>query len=332
MGVAVSGAVWFRCAAGPGVGMGHVSRCLALAETFEEVAGITAGFVIPCSSARARAMVRAAGFPCAGRRSRDAQEDADSLARRVSDGDIVVIDDYSLSRDYVRRLKRAADCRVLVVDDLNRWDAGLVDWVLAFPMVASAKQYRHTRAFCGPEYLPLRRAFQTARTSVATEEDACLIALGGHATPALLKWAVAEVSRFYSCVRVARSSSSGRRLPPAAPSSRVELLAALPDLAAEIASCSLCVCTGGLTKYECIGLGKPAVVIDQPGLEHRDTLRLQRSGMLAGVVPAMDSRRLSSVLRSLSSAPRRAAMAAHLREAAFGSGTAGMVEEILGGT
>jgi len=322
-------AAWFRCAAGPGVGLGHVSRCLALAELFEDVAGISASFALSSSSARAMTLIRGAGFACTRRRAPDVRSDADALARRVGDGDLVVIDDYDLSRDYVRRLKRAVDCRVLVVDDLNRWDVRLVDWVLAFSMVASAKKYRRTRAFCGPEYAPLRRAFTAAKTAVAAEDGVCLVALGGRATRGLMDWVVAEASQSYRHVRVARSAASGGRLPAAAPSSRVELLPPLPDLAVEIGHCSLCVCTGGFTKYECIGLERPAVVIDQTDLEHRDTLRLQRAGLLAGVVPAMDSRRLRSVLGSLGSASRRRALAVDMREAAFGSGTAGMVAETL---
>lgn len=326
----MSCAVWVRCAAGRGVGLGHVSRCLALAEAFDDVAGIHADFVIPSSSARARMLIRGAGFSCTGRHARDERDDADSLAGRLGDGDIVVIDDYKLSRAYVRRLKRSIDCHVLVVDDLNRWDVSLVDWVLAFPMVASAKQYRHTRAFSGAQYVPLRRAFRVARSGEFAHGRACLIALGGHSTQALLRWAVADASKFFPCVRVACSSSSVGHLPRSDASFPVEMLPPLPDLAAEIARCSLCVCTGGLTKYECIALEKPAVVIDQPGLEHRDTLRLWRSGLLAGVVPAMDSRGLSSVLRGLSCAPRGDALAASLRKASFGSGTVGMVREILG--
>lgn len=307
-----------------------MSRCVALAEVFEDATGTKAGFVLSSSSPRAMAMVRAADYPCAGRRARDLQADADSLARRLDGGDIVVIDDYGLSRDYVRHLRRAVDCRVLAIDDLNRWDTGLAEWVLAFSMVACDKRYRHTRAFRGPEYAPLRRAFGAARTSVPREEGVCLIALGGLATPRLLDWAVAGVSPLYPHVRITRSASSGGRIPPADPSCRVELLPPLPDLAEEIARCSVCVCTGGFTKYECIGVQTPAVVIDQTDLEHRDTLRLQRSGMLAGVVPAMDSRKLRSVLRSLESEPRRVTLADHLREAAFGSRTADMAAEILG--
>jgi spore coat polysaccharide biosynthesis predicted glycosyltransferase SpsG len=309
-----------------------VSRCLALAELFEDVAGIRAHFVLSASSARATKLVRTAGFPCAGRRTRDEQEDATALARRLRNGDIVVIDDYGLSRDYVRRLKRATACSVLAVDDLNRWDTGLVDWVLAFPMVAATKQYHNTRAFRGPEYLPLRRAFPVVSETAVTDEDVCLIALGGLATPDLLRWAAAEASRFYSHVRVVRSSSSGGQRPPAAPPARVELLPPLPDLATEIARCSACICTGGLTKYECVALEKPAIVIDQPGLEHRDTLRLRRRGLLAGVVPAMDPQRLASALGSLRSTACRTTLAAKLHEAAFGSGAAGMAREILRGT
>jgi len=324
-------AVWFRCAAGPGVGLGHVSRCLALAELFEDVAGIRASFVVSSSSRRALRLIRDAGFPCTARSGRGAQPDADRLARRLGDGDIVVIDDYSVPHDHVRRLKRAVDCRVLAVDDLNRWDVGLVDWALAFSMAASTKKYCHTRAFRGPEFAPLRRAFRTAGTAVAREEDVCLVALGGLATRGLMNWAVAAVSQHYQRVRVARSAASGGPPPPAALSSRVVLLPPLPDLAAEIARCSLCLCTGGFTKYECIGLERPAVVIDQTDLERRDTLGLKRRGLLAGVAPAMDSRRLQSILRGLAPSPPRAALAERLHDAAFGSRTSDMIVEIMRG-
>ena len=321
--------VRFRCATGPGVGLGHVSRCLGLAELFEDAAGVRPGFVVSSSSARAMALIRGAGFSCTKRRGDDLPHDADGLAGPLHDNDIVIIDDYGLTRDYVRRLKRNVACRVLVVDDMTRWNTGLVDWVLALPTGSSSDSYGKTRAFCGPEYLPLRRAFRTARTRVVTDGDVCLIVLGGRATPSLMRWAVEGASRSFSRLRVAFTSSAGKRLPSVQSSCRVELLPPLPDLAAEIARSSACVCTGGLTKYECVALETPAVVIDQPGLEHRDTLRLQRSGMLAGVVPAMDSQKLAAALSDLRSRPLRLALQERLHDAGIGRGVTGMVAEIL---
>jgi len=111
------GTIVIRCDASSRLGMGHVSRCLNIAEVLRDRFGYGVRFCYDADAPGAghgRARIDAAGFPLS---TRDGRDEALWLAQEVRGAAGVVLDCRSdLSREAVERL-RAEDRVILALDD-----------------------------------------------------------------------------------------------------------------------------------------------------------------------------------------------------------------------
>ena len=155
--------VLFRCDGTRETGLGHVSRCLALAEALgeREIESIFCG----AFDARARGLLEEAGVPIepAG----DAVEVSQLARERACTG--IVADSYLFDAVYLEALATArAGASLLVIDDfaaLSEYPAGAI--VLNFTVGAPRLEYRGRGLvrLLGPKYLLVRRALTPLRGS-----------------------------------------------------------------------------------------------------------------------------------------------------------------------
>ena len=100
--------------AGPDVGLGHVSRCVALGRA-AAAEGARVSFLV-AEDAQAAALLRRADAAMLGMAAK--MNDAAALARvREAEADVVVVDSYEASPEFLGSLRRAAG-QVVAVDDL----------------------------------------------------------------------------------------------------------------------------------------------------------------------------------------------------------------------
>jgi UDP-2,4-diacetamido-2,4,6-trideoxy-beta-L-altropyranose hydrolase len=159
MGLAV-----FRADAGPTVGAGHVTRCIALAEAMQ-AAGWKVVFVLGRESANMFLNLTARNFDAVV--LRDGEEtDWRSLRRAIPNGcDTLVVDHYGIDSEYERALSSWAR-HFIVIDDATLrqhecdilLDSGTID----------AKMYRdyvprRTKLLLGPKHALVRRSFLDQR-------------------------------------------------------------------------------------------------------------------------------------------------------------------------
>lgn len=176
-----------RADASVDIGTGHVMRCLALAQAWQDRGGavVFSSARMPKnlekSLLRRRLHVSRQPFPIG------TPEDASAVVNRArSMGvDWVMVDGYQFGAEFEESLKEAG-LRVLFVDDLGCVRRYSADIVLNQNSYADAAMYRSraasTRLLLGPRYALLRREFLVARCArppLASRAQRLLVTIGG---------------------------------------------------------------------------------------------------------------------------------------------------------
>ena len=180
--------LFIRADASPRIGMGHVMRCLALAQAWQEVGG-QATFLMTTETPMLAARLTAEGMDVARLlaaqpgSTQDAQQTA-CLAQQ-NEADWVVVDGYHFDADYQQAIKKA-NLPLLFVDDYGHASHYYADLVLNQNIHADESLYasreQYTRLLLGTRYTLLRREFwpwRSWRHEVPPVARQVLVTLGG---------------------------------------------------------------------------------------------------------------------------------------------------------
>ena len=177
----------FRTDASLTMGTGHVMRCVALAQAWQDAGGRA---VFAMAETTTGIQARLAAESCevrsvscvAGTEQDSAQTIA--LARELA-AEWIVVDGYQFNADYQRALK-AAGFKVLFLDDYGHAAHYSADLVLNQNAYADEKMYdareSYTRLLLGPSYCLLRREFTSWRgwkREIAPIGRKVLVTMGG---------------------------------------------------------------------------------------------------------------------------------------------------------
>ena len=179
--------VIFRADASVAMGTGHVMRCIALAQAWQDQNGecvFAAAESTSASEARLRdekfEFVRITASP--GTPQDAAQLVQLGIARH---GSWIVVDGYQFDVEYQRAVK-AAGLKLLVIDDAAHVGADAADLVLDQNAHADENLYQHgeddTRLLLGSRYALLRREFKVWREwdrEIAPSGRKVLVTIGG---------------------------------------------------------------------------------------------------------------------------------------------------------
>ena len=165
------GNILIRADASVSMGTGHVMRCLALAQAWQDAGGKVV-FAMAESLPSISERLRAEGIPVA-RLNHSAGSDHDARETLELAGsnraDWLVIDGYAFDAEYQRRMKNAG-MRLLVVDDGGDVSHYSADLVLNQNVHSNRAMYEkresYTRLLLGPRYALLRREFGCLRGQV----------------------------------------------------------------------------------------------------------------------------------------------------------------------
>jgi UDP-2,4-diacetamido-2,4,6-trideoxy-beta-L-altropyranose hydrolase len=299
-----SPSVLFRVDAGPGVGLGHLQRCLALAAAFD-AQGWHPAFVIN-DDARAATFVAETAW----RQSTTVPEswtddDARALIAEASrtQASVVVVDSDLESAAYRRRLA-SAGLFVCTIED------GELSDVAAHVLLngdADAERLAYpadgTQLLIGPEYALLPPPYWNGDAPPPrVPPTRVLFTLGGSDPLGLMPALLRESLRLPSSLRI--DAVAGPFAPHgaalanalAAAGSRVSVHESPRGLFPLIAASDLAVTAAGQTLYQLASLGRPAVAIEVAANQRPQLDEFVSRGAVVDAGPVADSALASRVI------------------------------------
>jgi UDP-2,4-diacetamido-2,4,6-trideoxy-beta-L-altropyranose hydrolase len=343
------GTLILRADASVAMGTGHVMRCLALAQAWQDEGGECIFAMAEAPQAVKRRLraekceVVVIGAPPAS------EEDIACLlelgaSHRAS---WVVVDGYQFRVNYQRALK-AAGLRVLVVDDGGRCRDYCADLVLDQGLDSSEDQYRnregYTRLMLGTRYVMLRREFRAWRSwKRATRPIAqrLLITIGGSDPDGLTFRVIEALSKaalpdLATTVLVGGSNPRMMELQRVTNSTPIpfDIVCDPPNVPELMANSDLAVICAGGTLWELLYMGCASLSYSRDEVQGEIVRGLHGLGAVhdLGSVNKFEESGLIAAIRELAiSCRRRQDMAEIGRRIVDGEGACRVLQELLRG-
>ncbi|HMK22226.1 MAG TPA: UDP-2,4-diacetamido-2,4,6-trideoxy-beta-L-altropyranose hydrolase [Terriglobales bacterium] len=326
----------FRTDASVSMGTGHVMRCLALAQAWQDAGGeVVFAMAEATPSIEARLRIERAQvvrLQVAAGSADDAACTLDAAQRHRAGW--VVVDGYQFDSGYASLLQ-SGRLKVLQIDDNGEAGPYSADLVLNQNLHASEGLYRYrapqTRVLLGTRYVLLRRefAFWRKRTfEISGRARRVLLTMGGsdpdNVTEQILRFLLVEPDLELT-VAVGGSNphlASIEKLVEQA-SGPVRVLKDVSNMPALMVWADLAVAGAGTTSWEMCMMGLPAALCVLAPNQENIAAELARAGAAVnlGYVGRNGTRELETVLRQLiDSQSARAKMSARGRELVDGRG------------
>jgi len=260
----------FRVDAGNKIGTGHLMRCLALAQAWQDTGG-RAVFITTCRNESLLERLDAEGF--AVHRLPENNEWGEA-ARIIAgyDADWLVLDGYHFDEAYQRSIKDAG-YKLLAIDDMAHLKHYYADIILNQNLHAEQLSYEcepHTRLLMGTDYVLLRReflAYKGRKPETAETAKKILLTMGG-SDPNNITLKVIQalgqvgVPGIEAIVVIGASNQNADALRAAAGESLVHMQTIrnagnMPELMAEA---DVAVCSAGTTVWELVYSGVPMLL------------------------------------------------------------------------
>ena len=338
-----------RADASIAMGTGHLMRCLALAQAWQDHGGECI-FAMAESTASAEERIRREKFEVVTlAESPGSPQDAAQIVElaRARRAGWVVLDGYQFHVEYQRQLKTAG-VKLLTVDDTGHAGAYASDLVLDQNVHATedfyARRESYTQLLLGPRYALLRREFKPWRSwnrEISPVARKVLVTVGG-SDPDNVTLRVIRALRLIAednleaTVVVGGSNPHGHELEREVQNggNAFRLVKDVPDMPQLMADADVAISAAGITTWEMCFLGLPAVLIDVAENQTPGARQLDRQGIAihAGsseeVTPESIAARLKPLLAS---AKCRAAMSERGRKLVDGLGAERVISAMQGG-
>lgn len=268
-----------RCDATVETGLGHLGRCLGLAEAARH-AGDDVVFVGHWGTAAAPLII-GSGFVFHDAAARTGtREDADDLARIVAqqEADAVLADSYAINSEWLARLASHGVCITLLDDFAPLPDYQYCAGVINVSVRAATLIYpglNPATLALGPAYFQARASVRRLREGNLMRQQKAirrvLIALGGGDR-------IAQTAQLYHAVRRSSPGLEVRALVAHGPQMAASFgmdPADFPEISADLtvhyAWTDACINGGGLVKYECGYLGLRHAILSQTPEQQLET-------------------------------------------------------------
>lgn len=314
------------------IGIGHVMRCLALAQAWQETGG-SAGVALAKVTPGLETRLRSEGLnlhylTCLPGSGEDAQQTIE-LARQTGAA-WVVIDGYHFDVDYQQALKQA-NLRLLVVDDYGHAGHYYADLVLNQNIYAEASLYSrresYTHLLLGTRYALLRREFwpwQGWRREISPVACKVLVTLGGadpnNVTLKIIRaLSQCRMDGLEAVVVVGNSNPHGEALQAAVEQSKraIHLQRNVTDMPQLMTWADVAISSGGNTSWELAFAGLPSLVLVLADNQRKVAEGLDAAGIVInlGDPAALSPANLANALTELANSfERRTTLACRGRE------------------
>jgi len=330
--------ILIRADANGAMGTGHVMRCLALAQAWQDAGG-RAVFAMAETTLAVRARLQSEGFDIASVRGPNAAgSDASQLALLAQErgAEWVVVDGYQFRAAYQCDLKMAG-LKVLFVDDNGHAGRYSADLVLNQNLHATERMYEqrepYTQLLLGTRYCMLRREFKSWRgwnRETPAVGRKVLIAMGGtdpvrFTELAMQALRLVEIEGLETTVVVGGSNPHWVSLKSVASEfdGLFHVSRDVSDMAELMAWADAAVSAAGTTCWEMCLLGVPALLI--PVAENQQAVAQELSNrgcaIHLGNLQDISAEKIASQLEQLLNSPEtRYSLSQRARELVDGNG------------
>jgi len=341
------GTLLIRADAGPEIGAGHVMRCLALAQAWQDRGGrVVFAMAQTTPAIRDRLNDENCEIVRLDAVVGDSQDAAATVSTsREHNPSWIALDGYAFDARYQQQV-RDSDCRLLCVDDLAACDNYHAYIVLNPNLSGSETQYvdrtHGAQLLVGTRYSLLRREFRRWANWTRTIPPVAgkvLITLGG-GTPSDLALCILDaLSQIQSAIEsavfvVGPATEDFDSLNRAAQSlsGKITFVKSATDMAALMTQADVALSAAGSTCWELCCLGLPALLMDVADNQTAEALELDRQGYAkyVGSAATLDPDRLAQELRELlHSEETRRSLSRKGRELVDGRGAERVVSAML---
>lgn len=280
---------------GPRTGLGHLGRCIAIAQSIRQVSGKEAVFI--SNDAGSRAWIRERGFS----------------TRPTFHGrwDLVVMDSYLKTRDEINRIRTGAGVFV-VIDDRGRVPPR-VDWVINTTVNAHEGSYSKASPkglLLGPKYHPLRKEFLSGKRPLRTPSTvrSVLVSLGGTDQGGLLANVIDEIGPILSGGSIHVVLGPYSTTPPVKREGNVVYHRSPKRISGLLSRADLAISAAGQTLFELAFMGIPTLAVEIAPNQHENIKGFAGAGVVRSLGRARDPelrQRLRASFRDLTLNPRK---------------------------
>jgi UDP-2,4-diacetamido-2,4,6-trideoxy-beta-L-altropyranose hydrolase len=341
------GKILIRADATSEIGTGHVMRCLALAQAWQDAGGKAVFLMANCTPSISSRLAAENCEVISISADAGSAEDADltNFHALRCQAEWLVLDGYRFTPSYTKQVW--SDQRnLLLIDDGREPGAWAADLILNQNLTASEDSYREhspgAQLLLGSDYCLLRREFAPWREwqrKIPALGDKVLMTLGG-STPAETGEQVMEslsrvsVQNLRAVFVIGGSSSDVESLQACATKfhNKIEIRRDVSNMASLMAEADIAISAAGSTCWELCLLGLPPVLLDLADNQTPVALALQRQGcaIYGGSASAICVNDLAAVTETLlASQQSRQSMSCRLRQLVDGLGAERVTSRML---
>lgn len=305
--------IGIRCDANDEIAMGHLMRCMTIAEQLQEM-GERVLFFISDASAASTLLEKNIPYICLQNDYRKKDEELPILLTSCDEQEIacLLVDSYEVTSHYLEQLHSRMS--VAYIDDINAMHYP-VDLLINYTVDADRNDYngrgdyRGTKFLLGSRYIPIRKEFaENRRDSVNYPLTSLFLTSGGTDPYGMIRKLITEwnsiprlqqmkkyvvVGKYYDRIEALQQCASQY--------GNIEIYQNIPDIWNVMKKADIAVTAGGTTVAELCAMGKPMVAFAMadnqlPGLHAYESL-----GALeyAGDVRADDKRVIQNISNSI---------------------------------
>ena len=271
------------------IGVGHVMRCLSIADALKEK---NKEVVFAAADCNMKTVIESRGFSCivldSDYKNMMSDFDKGTFEDIINQSESVIVDGYYVSNEYFNRIREVrknnnnAEYKIIYVDDLCE-KAYPVDVLINYNIYADTEKYKllyatienqsvSTTFIIGSEYVPLRKEFYNIKkTTIKEKATDVLIMTGGadmyHVSLNLVK-ALKKIAfgnntklkdiRFHFVIG-AMSGDYSSILNELAVSKNIMVHKDVKDIWILMSSCDIAVSAAGTSLYELCACGVPTI-------------------------------------------------------------------------
>jgi UDP-2,4-diacetamido-2,4,6-trideoxy-beta-L-altropyranose hydrolase len=342
------GKILIRADATSEIGTGHVMRCLALAQAWQDAGGKASFLMANCTPSISARLAAENCEVISISAEAGSAEDADltNFHALRCQAEWLVLDGYLFTPSYTKQVW--SDQRnLLLIDDGRELGAWAADLILNQNLAASDDLYSEhspgAQLLLGPDYCLLRREFTLWRgwqRKIPELGSRVLVTLGG-STPAETAEQVMEalgrvkVQNLHAIFVIGGSSCGAESLQTCAAKfhNRIEIRRDVSNMASLMAEADIAISAAGSTSWELCLLGLPPVLLDLADNQTPVALALQRQGcaIYGGSASSICLSDLAAVTENLlTSQKARQSMSKRLRKLVDGLGAERVVSRMRG--